>query len=175
MIDNPAEQLDWYLDAGADLVTVQLEAAHPGACGERGASASLKELDEVGRERIASMLAQIHDAERKAGLSINPDTSVGLLLPFYRELDLVLLMSVHPGFGGQSFIPESLVRLRQIRTDAAALKADLLLEVDGGIDADTATLAVTAGADVLVAGNAIYGQPDPVAALQSIRRAVAAL
>ncbi len=172
MIDNPAEQLDWYLDAGADLLTVYLEAAKPGARGERkGSSATIKELHEAEVEHVSTLLDRIRKAGALVGLSLNPETPTGLLLPFYQQLDLVLLMSVHPGFGGQSFIPESLVRLEAIRRDAEALRAKVLLEVDGGIDANTAKLAVAAGADVLVAGNAIYGQADPVEAMQLIRAA----
>jgi ribulose-phosphate 3-epimerase len=173
MIDNPTEQLDWYLDAGADALTFHLEAVRPGARGaQKGSSATIKELREGEQERILALLARIRAAGALAGLSLNPETPVGLLLPFYRELDLVLLMSVHPGFGGQSFIPQSLPRLREIRRNANALNPALLLEIDGGIDADIAQLVVEAGADILVAGNAIYAQPDPVAALQHIRAAV---
>lgn len=173
MISNPAEQLDWYLDAGADLVTFHIEAVRPGARAlEKGSSATIKELND---EEIATGLAlieRIHAAGSMAGLSLNPATPVGLLLPFYRSVDLVLIMSVHPGFGGQSFIAESLVRITEARKTIDALGASTLIEVDGGIDADIATLVVPAGADVLVAGNAIYGQPDPVVALQKIRDAV---
>ncbi|MDR1088082.1 MAG: ribulose-phosphate 3-epimerase [Coriobacteriales bacterium] len=176
MIDNPGEQLDWYLDAGADLLTFHLEAVRPGARGtQKGSSATIKELTEAEVEYAHTLLARIRAAGAQAGLSLNPETPVGLLLPFYTEMDLVLLMSVHPGFGGQSFIPEALVRLTEVRDTAQAQSAELLIEVDGGIDADTAELAVEAGADVLVAGQAIYGQSDPVAALQQIRAAVSQL
>ncbi|MDR1358765.1 MAG: ribulose-phosphate 3-epimerase [Coriobacteriales bacterium] len=173
MIDNPSEQLDWYLDAGADLLTLHLEAARPGARGtQKGSSATIKELSQGEVEYTHTLLARIHAAGARAGLSLNPETPTGLLLPFYESMDLVLLMSVHPGFGGQSFIPEALVRLTEVRDAAQALGANLLIEVDGGIDADTAQLAVEAGANVLVAGQAIYGQADPIAALQKIRAAV---
>ncbi len=177
MIDNPAEQLDWYLDAGADLLTVHLEAARPGARGVRkGSSASIEDLSETEIERLDAMLERIRNAGALAGISLNPETPVGLLRPFYKQLDLVLLMSVHPGFGGQSFIPDSLARLEAISREAHAqgVDAHLLLEVDGGIDTNTAQAAGAAGANVLVAGNAIYGQKDPVAALQKIRQSVAA-
>ncbi len=173
MIDNPEEQLDWYVNAGADLITLHLEAARPGARGaQRGSSATVKDLSQEEVEKIQTLLACIHTAGARAGLSINPETPVGLLLPFYGNIELVLLMSVHPGFGGQSFIPQSVLRLEEIRTTAHELNADLLIEVDGGIDADIARVVVEAGANMLVAGNAIYGQADPVAALQAIRTAV---
>lgn len=174
MIDNPAEQLDWYLDAGADLLVFHLEAARPGARGlSKGSSATIGELSEAEIEHVAATLERIRSAGALAGLSVNPQTPVSLLRPFYGQLDLVLLMSVHPGFGGQSFITESLARLDEIRRDASALGAGerLLIEVDGGIDATTAPLAAGAGANILVAGNAIYGKADPVAALQELRKA----
>ena len=173
MIDNPQEQLDWYLDAGADLLTIHVEDVRPGARGtEKGASATIKEFREGEIELLHTMLAHIRGAEALAGLAFNPETPVGLALPFYHDVDLVLIMSVHPGFGGQSFIPSTLVRLDTVSKKVEALGVEVLLEVDGGIDVDTATLAVEAGADVLVAGNAIYGQDDPVQAMQAIRAAV---
>lgn len=173
MIDNPAEQLDWYLDAGASALTIHLEAARRGAAGgTKGSSATIKELREDETQAVRTMLERIRAAGCKAGLAINPLSPVSLLLPFYTGLDLVLLMSVHPGFGGQSFIPESLARLEEIKGEAEAHCADILLEVDGGIDADTAVAATLAGANMLVAGNAIYGQTDPVAAMQAIRAGV---
>ncbi|MDR2035842.1 MAG: ribulose-phosphate 3-epimerase [Coriobacteriales bacterium] len=173
MIDNPHEQLDWYLDAGADLLTFHLEAARPGARGaHKGSSATIKDLTPEEVAFVLALLERIRAAGALAGLSINPATPVELLRPFYQHLDVVLLMSVHPGFGGQSFIPESLSRLNAIRADIAASEASVLIEVDGGIDVNTVSPAVEAGAELLVAGNAIYGQTDPVLALQNIRRAV---
>lgn len=176
MISNPEVQLDWYLDAGADLVTFHLEAMRPGAAGlEKGSSATIKEVNEAEVELAHTLIDRIHTEGTMAGLSLNPETPVGVLLPFYRSIDLILIMSVHPGFGGQSFIPQSLARIAEVRETIDALGADTLIEVDGGIDADIATLVVPAGADVLVAGNAIYGQADPVVALQQIRDSVADL
>lgn len=172
MIDNPGEQLDWYLEAGADLLVFHLEAVRAGAhATEKGSSATINELSAAEVEFARSLLARIRAAGAKAGLSINPETPVSVLAPFYEHLDVVLLMSVHPGFGGQSFIPESLVRLAEIAESIKSLNAEVLIEIDGGIDADIAELVVEAGADILVAGNAIYGQADPVVALQKIRDA----
>jgi ribulose-phosphate 3-epimerase len=170
MIDNPAEQLDWYLDAGANLLTFPLEALRPGARGTaKGSSATIDELTEAEVELGLELLERIRKAGALAGLSVNPATPVELLQPFYRHLDLVLLMTVHPGFGGQSFIPESLERLRQMRAAIEAQEAQVLIEIDGGIDPTTARPVAEAGADILVAGNAIYGQADPIAAMQNIR------
>lgn len=173
MIDNPSEQIDWYLDAGADLLTVHIETVEPGAhAKEKGSSATLKTLLNEDAERLLNLLARIREGGAQAGLSLNPHTSVELLLPFYNSIDLVLLMSVHPGFGGQSFIPESLERLAAIRSQIDEREGEVLIEVDGGVDAEIAPLVAAAGADVLVAGNAIYGQDDPVLALQHIREAL---
>ena len=173
MIGNPKDQLDWYLDAGADLLVFHLEATRPGARGaQKGSSATIKELSEEEIEQTLEMLSRIRAAGALAGLSLNPNTPTGLLLPFYQHLDVVLLMSVHPGFGGQSFIPESLVRIKEIKGTAESLGVDVRIEVDGGIDANTAPLAVAEGASILVAGNAVYGQSDPVAALQAIRDSI---
>lgn len=173
MVDNPAQQLDWYLDAGADMLVFHLEDLREGARAEsRGSSATITEISPAEMELGLSLLEKIHAAGTRAGIAVNPATPVKLLLPFYRELDIVLVMSVHPGFGGQSFIAETLQRLSEIRYTRDALAASLQIEVDGGIDADTACLALAAGADILVAGNAIYGQADPVAAMQQIRTAL---
>lgn len=172
MIDNPGEQLDWYLDARADILTIHLETARPGARGaQKGSSASIEEISEEEAGHLLALLERIHSSGARAGLSLNPETPTGLLSPFYDDMDLVLVMSVHPGFGGQSFMPQSLARLQEVRRNAEAHGAELLIEVDGGINADTARLAVEAGANLLVAGNAIYGQADPVAAMQEIRAA----
>jgi ribulose-phosphate 3-epimerase len=170
MVDNPAEQIDWYLDAGARLVTIHVETAYPGARGAtKGDSATITALDETAIQRITTMLRRVQAAGALAGLSLNPNTDVALLKPFYNSCDLVLLMSVHPGFGGQSFIANTPDRLDQIRADARAAAATPLIEVDGGINTQTAALAAAHGADILVAGNAIFAQPDPVAALQAIK------
>jgi len=173
MIDNPSEQLDWYLDAGADLLAFHIEALKPGARGEKkGSSATLEDLSEAEVELGLSLLERIRAAGALAGLVINPATPTKLLAPFYKQLDQVLLMSVHPGFGGQSFIPQSLQRLSEIRNAIDSCGNPIHLAVDGGVDVDTALPIVQAGADILAAGNAVYGKSDPVAAMQAIRSAV---
>jgi len=99
------------------------------------------------------------------GVSIKPKTPVSALKPIIAAVDMVLLMSVEPGFGGQSFLPESPQRCREIKT---MLRPDQRLEVDGGIDPATAPVITAAGADTLVAGNAIFAQPSPSAAIAAI-------
>ncbi|MCL1879925.1 MAG: ribulose-phosphate 3-epimerase [Actinomycetia bacterium] len=182
MIDNPAEQLDWYLEAGADLVCVHLEsagssertdarAARPArAARAAGFSVSVTELYDP--EPLAGLLGRIRAAGRLAGLALNPGTPAELALPFFNQLDLLLVMSVHPGFGGQTFIETALEKLRFVSRTAAAQGLEMMVEVDGGINAATAPQVVAAGANMLVAGNAIFGAANPLAALAGLRAAI---
>jgi ribulose-phosphate 3-epimerase len=149
MISNPEETVRWYLDAGADLVTVHAEACRD----------------------LPAILREIRAAGAKAGVSIKPGTPVDTVSSVIGDLDVVLVMSVEPGFGGQAFMPESLSRIALIRDMAVAAGSDLIIEVDGGIDESTAALVVASGARMLVAGNAVFGREDPVAALRAIRAA----
>lgn len=149
MIDNPEVQLLWYLEAGADSVTIHAEAC----------------------DDAASLLDMIRAAGAKAGISLNPETDPSALAGLLAHVDLVLVMSVHPGFGGQSFIGDSPERIATIAKMCADEGASPLIEVDGGINMRTAPLAAHAGAHVLVAGSAIFGADDPVAALRGIRDA----
>jgi ribulose-phosphate 3-epimerase len=149
MIDNAEDTVEWYLDAGADWVTVHVEAcAH-----------------------LHKMVQRIHAAGARAGLAINPDTPVSVLEDAIHDLDLVLVMSVFPGFGGQSFMPVALPKIADVASMIAASGSRAIIEVDGGIDDTTAPLVTAAGARVLVAGNAIFGRDDRVAALRAIREA----
>lgn len=149
MIDNADETVQWYLDAGADLVTVHVEA--------------VKHLHRV--------VQAIHAAGAKAGAVLNPATPLNTLKEILPELDLVLLMSVNPGFGGQRFIESVVAKTRHLSALCEKLGVSPLIEIDGGINEATAPLVVEAGADVLVAGNAVFGDPDPAAALARIREA----
>ena len=148
MVANPDVQVPWYLDAGADLVTFHYEAA-------------------IHANRIVQ---QIHAAGRKAGVAINPATPTSLLRELAGEVDLVLVMSVNPGFGGQSYLPNAARKVAEVR----AMDADLLIEVDGGITTATAPLVAAQGANVLVAGSAVFGAPDPAQAVSDIRNAALA-
>lgn len=149
MIDNPEVQVPWYIEAGADSVTVHVEVC----------------------DDAASMLRTIKDAGVKVGISLNPETDVSVLEGLLGLVDLVLVMSVHPGFGGQSFIESSPAKIAAIVEMCKAEGAAPLIEVDGGIGVATAPLVRAAGADVLVAGSAIFCADDPAAALRGIRDA----
>ena len=104
----------------------------------------------------------------KVGLTIKPGTAPEALAPYLDQLDLVLVMSVKPGFGGQKFMSSALEKLRWLREERARRSAHFLLEVDGGVDDATAPLCVEAGADILVAGSAVFGAADPAAAVRRL-------
>lgn len=150
MIERPAEQVKAFANAGADCITIHLEAdphAH-------------------------RTLAAIHDAGCLAGLAINPGTPADAVASLASECDLLLAMSVNPGWGGQSFIessPAKLERLRDLAGDSCAV------EVDGGVDTRTAPQVAEAGASLLVAGSAIFGQSEPAAAYRQIAEAAGAV
>ena len=149
MIEPYEPYLEVFARAGADRITIHPEA---GPHLHRG-------------------LQTIRALGKRAGAALNPGTPVSMLEPVLDELDLVLVMSVDPGFGGQQFIEASLDKIRRARALLAG--RDIRLEVDGGINASTAAKAVAAGADVLVAGSAIFGQPDYAEAIARLRPAVA--
>ena len=149
MIDNPEVQVPWYIDAGADSVTVHVEAC----------------------DDAATMLRMIGDAGVKVGISLNPETDASALEGLLGLVDMVLVMSVHPGFGGQSFIESSPAKIAAIIEMCKAEGAAPLIEVDGGIGVGTAPLVSAVGADVLVAGSAIFCADDPAVAVRGIRDA----
>lgn len=149
MVDNPDVQVPWFIDAGADLITFHLEAA----------------------PHANRIIQQIHAAGRQAGVAINPSTPVCLLENVVDDADLILVMSVNPGFGGQSYLSGSARKVRQVAQLLAAHQTDALIEVDGGIKEKTAPLVTAEGANVLVAGSAVFHAPDPAAAIEQIRRA----
>jgi ribulose-phosphate 3-epimerase len=171
MISNPVDAALWYAQAGADIVTFHLEAF--GDTTEplhKGTSYTLSALTPQMGSALRNLIDQLHQADVRVGLALNPATPVELLEPFLDSLDLVLVMSVHPGFGGQSFLPVALDKLRWLAAHTQG-REDLLIEVDGGINLDTAPLAVAVGANLLVAGNAIFSAPDRgrmLAGLQSV-------
>lgn len=136
MIVNPSQFFDEFIDAGADLVNFHYEA-------------------EVHVDRA---IQKIKSRGVKVGITLNPATPVSVLKHVLKELDLVLIMSVNPGFGGQSFIPYALDKVRELREMAKECNPNLLIEIDGGMDHHNIHEAVLAGVDVVVAGSAIYNE-----------------
>jgi ribulose-phosphate 3-epimerase len=175
MISNPLEQLEWYIDAGADLITIHVESNQAGLVphSSHGASASVWANDLHELAAHMRMIQTIRDAGRLAGISLNPGTPASIIGPYVDKVDLILVMSVHPGFGGQSYIAESTDKIAAIAAAAATAGASPIIEVDGGINAQSAPLASAAGASMLVAGNAIFAAADPVAALHELRGSAA--
>ena len=147
MIDNADSTVDWYLDAGADLLTVHIEAcAHP-----------------------VEVLHRIRESGAQAGVSLNPATPPDTIAGVLEAVDLILVMSVNPGFGGQSFIETSLDKMSEVTAMCRRLGVSPLLSIDGGINVDTGPRAVAAGARMLVAGNAVFCTDDPAEAIRSLR------
>ena len=147
MIDDPLTYAEPFAKAGASLITFHLE------CG----------CD------TAATLARIKALGCKTGLSVKPHTSVQALFPYLDQLDLALVMSVEPGFGGQKFMPMALDKIRALREEIDRRGLSCLVEVDGGVDAVTGPACVEAGADVLVAGSAVFGAVDPAAAVAGLK------
>lgn len=137
MVSDPNYFSDVFIEAGADLITFHLEACQS-------------------EEEVLSIIKKIHDKGIKVGLTIKPATDVKDLLPFMDKIDLVLIMSVNPGYGGQSFIPSALDKIAFLRQYIDENKLSCLIEVDGGINAETAQWVLDAGVDVLVAGSYIF-------------------
>ena len=150
MVEKPGRYVDAFADAGGDLLSVHLEADMP--------------------LRIREALRRMEERGVKRGIVLRPITSAEAVLP-YLELgvELVLVMTVEPGFGGQKFMADQLPKLEAIRRYIDRYQPDCNLEVDGGIDPDTARQAVSAGANVLVAGSSVYGAPDPAVAIAALR------
>jgi ribulose-phosphate 3-epimerase len=149
MIETPDRLLEAFREAGADLITVHVEAC----------------------THLHRTVCRIKELGAKAGVSINPATPVALLADILPELDLVLVMTVNPGFGAQTFIVHSLEKIRETAAMIRRIKPDVYLEVDGGIDGTTAPQVVAAGANVLVAGNFVFGAGDPAAAIRTLKSA----
>lgn len=153
MIEHPERYIADFAAAGASVITVHAEAC----------------------VHLHRVIHQIKELGLMAGVAINPATPASAVREVLEDVDMVLVMTVNPGFGGQAFIPNTLRKIRQIREWAAEINHhNLRIEVDGGIAEDTAGLVAEAGADVLVAGNAVFGRPDRAAAIQAIREAAEA-
>ena len=149
MIEKPERYIEAFAQAGADLLSVHLEADHP-----TGIARALDLMDRCGV---------------KKAVALRPITKAEAVLPYLERLDLVLVMTVEPGFGGQAFQEDQLDTIRQVRALIQQYNPACELEVDGGIAPKTAPLVVEAGANVLVAGSAVYGAADPAAAIAALR------
>ena len=149
MVEQPDALLPDFIDAGSDNLTVHVEACR----------------------HLHRTIQSIKDAGVRASVVLNPATSLHALDEILPEVDMVLLMSVNPGFGGQRFLPATLDKIRTLRAQIEERQLPVAIEVDGGVKADNAADICAAGADVLVAGTAIFGQPDYGAAIQELRAA----
>lgn len=147
MIEKPELMIPAFIDAGADLITVHAEAC----------------------THLHRIIQMIKDAGIKAGVALNPATPLAQIENILSDIDLVLVMSVNPGFGGQKFIPGSLAKIRQLKEMLTASKSHADLQVDGGINQDWGRLVAEAGANVLVAGSYIFGAKDIKQAVQSLK------
>ena len=154
----------------AAFYDVHLMISHPLAYAEpfAKAGATLQNFHLECEDDIQQTIDAIKAQGCKVGLTIKPGTAPEALAPYLDQLDLVLVMSVEPGFGGQKFMPSALEKLRWLKEERAKRSARYLLEVDGGVDDTTAPLCVEAGADILVAGSAVFGAADPAAAVRRL-------
>lgn len=151
MIDKPVRYVEQFCKAGADLVNVHIEADT--------------------QENILLAIEKIHALGKLAGVTVKPNTPAEAVLPFLEKVELVLVMTVEPGFGGQSFMYEQVDKLEKLRGYIDCIKPGVELEVDGGINAETAPIAINAGCSVLVAGSAVFGKADRSAAIAALREA----
>lgn len=151
MVSNPLVQIPWFLDAGADFISFHIEA--------------------VDDDEAADALSMIREGGARAALALKPDTDIERLEPFIDDVDMVLVMSVFPGFSGQSYIEGSEERVAQVARMAREHGVAPLIELDGGIGVDTAWRVCQAGGDVLVCGNAFFKANDPASAARLIRDA----
>lgn len=146
MITDPADYVKAFADAGADIITFHVES----------------------NSDVGSTIDKIHSLGVKAGLSVKPATDVESVYPYLDKLDMVLVMTVEPGFGGQGFMYDTLAKIEKLRNEAVDRGIDLDIEVDGGIDDKTAPLVKNAGANVLVSGSYLFGTSDFAKALSGL-------
>lgn len=148
MIERPERYIEQYRDAGADIISVHYEAC----------------------THLHRNIQQIRATGAKAGVALNPHTSVDLLKDIIEDLDLVILMSVNPGFGGQKFIYQTLSKITQLKEIITTRNATTLIEIDGGVGMQNAEAILQAGADVLVAGNSVFGAENPKLAVYGLKQ-----
>ncbi len=146
MIVEPEKYVERFAKAGASLVTFHIEAT----------------------DQVEKTITLTKQAGAKVGISIKPATPIEAILPYLEMIDLVLVMSVEPGFGGQSFIPSSIDKVKALRAEIDKRSLNTLIEIDGGVTTENAQELYAIGCDVLVAGNAVFGAPDPQMAISEI-------
>ena len=151
MITQPVRYVEQFCDAGADIVTCHVESDTP--------------------ENIHLAIEKIHAKGKKAGVVVKPNTRAEAVLPFIKEVEMILVMTVEPGFGGQKFMADMMPKVRAIRGYINELNPTCDLEVDGGVDPKTAPIVIEAGANVLVAGSAVYKAADIPARIAELRGA----
>jgi len=149
MIVEPIRYVEQFCDAGADLVTVHVESDT--------------------EENIHAAIDRIHAKGKKAGIVLKPKTPAGAVLPYLEKVELILVMTVEPGFGGQSFMADQMPKIAQLREWMDDINPDCLIEVDGGVDAHTCAVCKKAGADVLVAGSAYFKAENRAAFVKTIQ------
>lgn len=147
MIANPDNYLEAFQKAGADILTVHYEAC----------------------THLHRTIHRIKELGMKAGVALNPHTPIEVLTEIANQLDLVLIMSVNPGFGGQKFIAEATQKVARLKTLRTQKSASFLIEVDGGVNLETGTQLSIAGADALVAGSFVFGSSDPIATINALK------
>lgn len=147
MIEEPEKYAVAFKEAGADILTVHIEACH----------------------HLHRNIQQIKSLGMKAGVALNPHTPIHLLQDIIHDLDLVCLMSVNPGFGGQHFIPQTLEKISSLKQLIIAKNSQCLIEIDGGVTLENAPSILAAGADVLVAGNTVFKSADPIVTIAALK------
>ena len=149
MIDRPIRYVEQFVKAGADYVTIHVEADQP--------------------QNILAALDKIHELGCKAGIVLKPKTPAEAAIPYLEKCDMILVMTVEPGFGGQKFMADQMPKIKQLREWLDDINPDCVIEVDGGVDADTCTICKESGAEILVAGSAYFKAADRSAFVKTIQ------
>ncbi len=147
MIEEPEKYAEAFKKAGADILTVHIEAC----------------------KHLHRNIQQIKSLGMKAGVALNPHTPVSSLHDILQDIDMVLIMSVNPGFGGQSFIPKTIDKIKELKQMIVTAGLNVMIEIDGGVTLENAPAIVAAGADILVAGNTVFKSTDPIATIASLK------
>ncbi len=151
MIDEPLKYIEDFKNAGADIITFHVESSSP----------------------VEETVDKIRECGCRAGISVKPKTGVEEILPLLEKLDMVLVMTVEPGFGGQSFMPETMEKIKTLRSEIERRGLSVDIQVDGGINEKTVEIAAAAGANVFVAGSAVFGAADPAKEIEKLRNLAA--